>query len=182
MAKYGAKNIKWAPKSGNGYGAAISLGKLIKVSDSPKFSEGKLYADNALAEYVSEFVEADLTVETSDIPTEAAAAIFGATVSGEGATATITYGSEDAGPYGGLAFISCKVVDGVKSFVGVFYPQVKGVLEGDEYETKGENMTFATGKLKMKATANAANAWKIESEALTTEAAAQAWINARLGA
>lgn len=179
MAKYGAKYIRWAPKTEGGYGSAIALGKLIKVTDAPKFAEGKLYADNTLAEYAAEFVEADIDVEVSDVPTAAAAAIFGATTDEQG---NVHYGSEDSAPNGGLGFVSCKVVDGTKSFVGVFYPVVKGVLDGDEYQTKGDSITFSTGKLKLKASAeNTSSDWKVESKALQTEEAAKAWVDAQLG-
>lgn len=182
MAKYGAKAIKWAPESTNGYGATVDLGKLVKVTDTPKFSEGKLYADNSLAEYVNEFTEADVNVEVSDIPTASAVSIFGATSATESGGTAITYGSEDSAPYGGLGFICCKLVNGVKSYVGIFYPRVKATLEGEEYETKGDTVTFATGKLKFKAVANAANAWKQESAALDSETAAIAWVTGKFTA
>lgn len=185
MAKYGCKYIRWAPIATSGtpepegklpnYGTAISLSSMVKASDSPTFSEGSLYADNALAEYVNEFVEADIDLEVTEISSATAAALLGATV--EDVTNDVHFSSEDAGPYGGLGFVSCKMVGGVKKFVGVFYPKVKAVLQGEDFETKGENVTFATGKLKVKATACKSSAWKVISEEKSSEAAAKTWVD-----
>lgn len=180
MAKYGAKYVKWAKQASAPanalptYDAAISLSKLVRLSETPLFSEGSLYGDNELAEYAAEFVEADLEVEVTDITADTAAKVFGATI-GDGGD--ITYSTEDGQPYGGLAFVSCKVNAGTKSFIGIFYPVVKGVLNGDNFETKGDSITFSTGSIKFKATGANNSAWKITSGELTTEALAKAWVD-----
>ena len=86
MASYGAKYIKWAPfadadpENGIGYpkyGKAIVLSKLVKVTDNPTYAEGKLYGDDELAEYASEFVENDIDIEVTEITNEMAKGIFG---------------------------------------------------------------------------------------------------------
>lgn len=183
MAKYGAKYVKWAKQATTPenalptYNAPISLSKLVKVSETPNFSEGSIYGDNEMAEYAAEFVDADLNVEVTDITAEVAGQVFGATVDPE--NGDVAYGTEDGQPYGGLAFISCRVNNGTKSFVGIFYPVVKGVLNGDEFETKGDSITFSTGSIKFKATGANNSKWKITSGNLTTEEAAKAWVDAR---
>lgn len=182
MAKYGAKYVKWAKQATTPenalptYNAAISLSKLVKVSENPSFSEGSLYGDNELAEFATEFVEAELNVEVTDITAEVAGQVFGATV--DESSGDISYSTDDGQPYGGLAFVSCRVNNGTKSFVGVFYPVVKGVPSGDEFETKGNSITFSTGSIKFKATGAANSKWKITSGDLTTETAAKAWVDA----
>ena len=167
MAKYGAKYVKWAEQIAAPdnalptYGAAISLSKLVKLSETPSFAEGSLYGDNELAEYAAEFVEADLAVEVTDITAAIAAKVLGATV--ESGSGDISYSTEDGQPYGGLAFVSCRVNAGKKSFVGVFYPVVKAVLDGENFETKGDSITFSTGSMKFKATGANNSKWKITS-------------------
>lgn len=184
MAKYGAKYVKWAPFASSSpepsgtlpnYGTAISLSKLVKVSDSPSYAEGKLYADNELAEYAKEFVEADIDTEITEVTPAIAAALLGATV--DSTSSDVTFGSEDSAPYGGFGFVSCKIVNGVKSFIGVFYPKVKAQNEGEEFQTKGDSIIFSTGKLKMKATACNSNAWKVLSDEKSSESAAKTWLD-----
>lgn len=188
MAKYGARYLKFAPFAATNpepanaypnYGASTQLMKLVKVSDSPNLVEAKHYADDELDEYVAEIGEADLDVEVSDISTDQAAAILGAAKDDQ--TGDVAYG-EDAAPYGGLGFVSCKMVNGVRSYVGVYYPKVKAALQGEDYETKGENITFANGKMKFKAARAANGKWKVISAGKNTPELAKAWVDQKLGA
>ena len=41
---------------------------MVKTEVKPNKVEGSLYADDALAEYETEFKDADITLETSTIP------------------------------------------------------------------------------------------------------------------
>ena len=93
----------------------------------------------------------------------------------------MAYG-EDAAPYGGLGFVSCKMVSGVRSYVGVYYPKVKAALQGEDYETKGENITFVNGKMKFKAARAANGKWKVISAGKTSPELAKAWVDQKLGA
>lgn len=186
MASYGAKYIKWAPfaendaESGEGYpkyGAALVLSKLVKVTDNPTYAEGKLYGDDELAEYASEFVENDIDIEVTEISNEMAKGIFGASLE---ETEDLAFGSNDSAPYGGLAFICCKMVNGKKSFQGVYLPKNKSAMQGEEYNTKGDSITFGTGKIKLKGSAASNGKWKVKSKAFPTEAEAKAWVDEKL--
>ena len=188
MAKYGARYLKFAPFAASNaepanaypnYGSVTQVMKLVKVSDSPNLVEAKHYADDELDEYVAEIGEADLDIEISDLSGDQAAASLGAAKDEQ--TGDVAYG-EDAAPYGGLGFVSCKIVGGVRSYVGVYYPKVKAALQGEDYETKGENITFANGKLKMKAARAANGKWKVISAGKTTPELAKAWVDQKLGA
>ena len=186
MATYGAKYIKWAPfaavdpESGEGYpkyGPALVLSKLVKVTDSPTYAEGKLYGDDELAEYASEFVENDIDIEVTEISNEMAKGVFGASLEG---TEDLVFGSNDSAPYGGLAFICCKMVGGKKSYQGIYYPKNKSAMQGEEYNTKGDSITFGTGKIKLKGSAANNGAWKVRSKAFPTETEAKSWIDTKL--
>lgn len=186
MATYGAKYIKWAPfadvdpESGEGYpkyGPALVLSKLVKVTDSPTYAEGKLYGDDELAEYASEFVENDIDIEVTEISNEMAKGVFGASLE---ETEDLAFGSNDSAPYGGLAFICCKMVGGKKSYQGIYYPKNKSAMQGEEYNTKGDSITFGTGKIKLKGSAANNGAWKVKSKAFPTETEAKSWIDTKL--
>lgn len=187
MASYGAKYIKWAPfadtdpESGNGYpkyGKALVLSKLVKVTDNPTYAEGKLYADDELAEHASDFVENNIDIEVTEISNEMAKAIFGAAIDEE--SEDLEFGSNDAAPYGGLAFTTSKMINGKKRYQGIYYPKNKSAMQGEEYNTKGESITFGTGKMKLKGTIAKNNKWKVKSKLLETEAEAKAWVDKKL--
>ena len=59
----------------------------------------------------------------------------------------------------------------------VFYPKVKAMLQGTEYNTNGENITLATGKLQFTGAAAMTGDWKIESPYFDTEDEAKAWVD-----
>lgn len=189
MAKYGARYIKWAPFASSNpepenalpnYGTAMSMNKLVKVTDNPSFAEGKIYGDDSIAEYASEFTENAIDVEISDMDNTLAAAVFGATK--ESNSEDLVSGADDAAPYGGFGFISLKMVNGKKSYVGIFYPKCKAVPQGEEYNTKGENITFTPSKVHFVGTPANNGAWKIISKEQTTLEAAKAWLDGKLSA
>lgn len=188
MAKYGARYLRFAPfaaenaepdNSYPNYGTAVSVGKLVKVSDAPSLVEAKHYADDELDEYVAEIGETDLGIEVSEISNDVAASVLGA--SKDEQTGDVAFG-EDTAPYGGLGFVSCRIVNGVKGYIGVYYPKVKAAMQGEDYETKGENITFANGKLKMKASLAKNHKWKVISASKATPELAKTWVDQKLGA
>lgn len=185
MAKYGARYIKWAPFASENaepenslpkYGTAKQLSGLVKVTDTPSYAEGKLYADDELAEYASEFTESGIDVEVNDISNELTKDIYGALGGTDG---EIVMGKDDAAPYGGFGFITLKTVNGKKSYVGVFYPKCKAKPQAEEYSTKGDSITFATTKLHFVGTAAKNGAWKCISGDNDTLAEATAWLDAK---
>lgn len=189
MAKYGAKYLRFAPFSEAtpepdsalpNYGAPIDVGSLVKVTDAPAFNEGKLYGNNALAEYVNEFKECVIAVEITELSNAVAAAMLGATL----ATASdeeLQFSEGDSAPCGGFGFIACKQVDNVKVYQGVYYPKVKAAMQGDEYTTKGDGITLTGGKLQLTATTAKNGQWKIMSDDIETEAEAKNWVDSKVG-
>ncbi len=182
---YGAKMLMWAPFAAEAaeiagqlpkYGTAVSLGALNKVSDSPSFNEAKGFGDNALKVYVSKFKEAAIAAEVTEIPRERISQISGAQIE-TGDHKNLRFRDSDKAPYGGLGFYVNKILDdGRDVCMGVFYPKVKATLQGTEYNTNGENITLATGKLQFAAAACMSGDWRICSDYFKTEADAAAWV------
>ncbi|MBR5093454.1 MAG: hypothetical protein IK095_00030, partial [Oscillospiraceae bacterium] len=63
----------------------------------------------------------------------------------------------------------------------IYYPKVKAAMQGEDFETKGESINFANGKLKFKASKCNAGKWKVVSAAKTTADAAKTWVDTMLG-
>ena len=150
---YGAMYIKWAPFAAENpepagrlptYGPAVSLGPLNKVTDSPSFNEAKGYGDNSLQVYVNKFKETVLAVETTELALDTMSAISGTTIE-TGTHKNMRFRNTDKAPYGGLGFIVNLLLTGNRDICrGVFYPKVKAMLQGTEYNTNGETITLAT--------------------------------------
>lgn len=184
MAKYGAKYIKFAPFSGNEpdaalptYGASVGLSELVKVTDSPTYNTTKLPGDNKIVEDVTEFKEAGIDVEITELSNSVSAVVFGANNASD-----LEFGTEDTAPYGGIAFYINKMIHNVKYYQGVFYPKCKATVQGEEFATKGDNITLSGGKLKFASYAPNYGKWKIKSQDFTTEAQTKAWVDAKIAA
>ena len=108
------------------YGDPISLGSLVKVTDSPSFNEAESFGDNALEEHVNEFKECGVAVEVTELANSVASAVLGAKIESEGGK-DLVFSTEDNAPYSGLGFYINKMVKGVKSYHGIYYyPKAKG--------------------------------------------------------
>lgn len=193
MASYGAKYLQWAPfaeispdidaSAFPKYGTPMNLGPLVQVTDTITYAEAKNYGDNELQETASEFQELGLDAEITELPIDAAAAIYGATKTEAG---DLEFGDSDDAPWGGLAFYTNKQakIGGVqkKFFQGVFYPKLKASRQGTTYTTKGQSITFSNGKIRFTGTVCAKGKFQVLSANLETEAAAKAWVDALIKA
>ena len=193
MASYGAKYLQWAPFAESSpdidpsafpkYGTPMNLGPLVQVTDTITYAEAKNYGDNELQETASEFQELGLDAEITELPIDAAAAVYGATKTEAG---DLEFGDSDDAPWGGLALYTNKQakIGGVqkKYFQGVFYPKLKASRQGTTYTTKGQSITFANGKIRFTGTACAKGKFQVFSANLETEAAAKAWVDALIKA
>ena len=188
MATYGAKYIKFAPLKNEPedaiptYENAVQIAEMQKLTDNPTYSEGKQYGDDRLVEYVSEFNEADVDVEVTDLDNQMQSTILGATLSGSDNTEELAFGGSDIAPYGGLGAVICRMRNNVRTYQGILYTKVKATMQGEEFTTKGDSITLSGGKLKFKATEPKYGKWKIKSAMFPTLEAAQSWVDAKLPA
>lgn len=184
--EYGAKYIRWAPFAETdpepagklpAYGTAVSLGSLNKVTENPSFNEAKGYGDNSLKVYVNKFKEASVGVEVTEVPRLSMSAVSGAEIE-TGDHKNMWFGDNDKPPYGGLGFYINMILDDTRDVCrGIFYPKVKAMLQGAEYNTNGENITLTTGKLQFTASSCKIGKWRCYSVDFDTEEEAAAWVD-----
>ena len=182
MASMGLKYMAWAdmseetPSAVPTYNAGRVLGKTVSVNVSVSNAEGELYADDVLAEYVSEFASGDLTAEVNNISMENQAKLYGATYANDEFTLSPT----DNAPHGGVGGYQGVIVGGVRKYRAWFYPKVRASLPDWEGSTKGSSISFGTQPIKMKIMAPTYGPWYYVKE-FASEAAAKAYIDTKLG-
>ena len=182
MASIGLKYMAWAPlatEPTNGvptYGAGIVLGKAISTNLAVTNAEGELYADDQLAEYVSEFASATLTAEVDNIDLENQARLYGATYSdGE-----IQFFDNDTAPYGGIGGYQVLLIHGVKKYRTWFFAKAKASIPNIDGATKGSSISFGTQPINERVVAPAYGPWYRVKE-FDSEDAAKAYIDSLLG-
>lgn len=170
MAQFKASLPVFAPiasetGSATTYENGAFVGKMVKTEIKPNKVEGSLYADDALAEYETEFKDADISLETSTIPVDVYVSMFGETkgTAGSPATETLTSKDSDAPQYGGYGFVSVEVVDGEKKYLMYWIHKVKFSLPSETHTTKGDNIAFNTSSIEGKAIADKSGAWRTKT-------------------
>jgi len=158
------------------YNAGLVLGKAVSVNVSVSNAEGELYADDMLAEYISEFSSAELTAEVDNISLENQAKLYGGTFASDEFTISPTNNA----PFGGVGGYQILVVGGVRKYRAWFYPKARASMPDWDGTTKGTSISFGTQPIKMKVLAPAYGPWYYVKE-FTTEAEAQAYIDTKLG-
>lgn len=158
------------------YSDGFKCGKAISTSVTPNYSTASLYADNAEAERVDEFVSAAVEVGVDRLPAAAGTIVFGHTTSG----GNTLYKGNDSGNYVGYGFWVANMEDGVKKYQGVILHKVKFTEGQESFTTKGENITFATPTLSGSATVLSNDLWRTMSEKFVAIPHAEAWIKEAL--
>lgn len=183
MAKIGLKGLTYAvlDTDDGTYGTPTSLGKGVKASVKAKSADASLYADDALAESDSSFVNADVSLEVDDSrDATVVAPLLGHTVgSGEDA-GVITRNAGDVAPYVGIGRIVTLVVNNVKSYKAEFLSKVKFSEPDQEEATKADNVTFGTTTLAGIASATEDGVWSKTGTFATIELA-QAFLDDSFG-
>lgn len=179
MAKYGARESFWASwKEGASdtdatklpqYGEKKTFGQLNKVTDSPNFNEGSLPGDDQIALYEKNFKDGTVDAESVYLPMADAAVMLGAAAGENG----LAHGDDDRPPYIGYGFLTHHVSKDKKYYQVVFYPKLKASPTAETYETRGDNLTFATDKISFHWESPACRKYKIIEDFPTLEAAQQ---------
>ena len=160
------------------YSGGFRCGKAVNTDITPNYNEGSLFGDNQLQEYAKEFKDADVNLGVTELPLESADTMFGHTVDPE--KKSITYKASDDSNYVGYGIYANEMVNGVKSYVGVFLPKVKFTETAESYTTKGDAIEFKTPTLTGKAYALENGVWK-ERQIFETEEAVQKWLEDKVG-
>lgn len=167
------------------YSGGKKMAKGTSLSFSPETSDDNvLYGDNGPAESDKEFGGGTLEVGITELALEDAGLLLGLTVEDvtldgeETASGTrVRFGGDTEIPYIGLGAIVTKKVNGKAKHRAVIFPKTQFAYPGDDYETKGESITWKTPALSasvMRDDTAAAN-WREWAE-FDTEANAEKYI------
>ncbi|MEG1891367.1 MAG: hypothetical protein RR301_08115 [Clostridia bacterium] len=151
----GAKMLTEPENAMPTYDAGMVIGKMISTNLAVTNAEGELYADDQLAEYVSEFSSADFTAEVDNITLEKQAIMYGATYAEE----ELQHGAEDQAPNMGIGGVQQLRVGGVQKFRTWFFAKGKASIPDWKGTTKGSSISFGTQPIKMKITAPVFGKW-----------------------
>lgn len=184
MAKMGLKVCGWAKISTESasaeptYAQGKIIGKMVSLNASIKNSEGELYADDKLSEYLSEFDSGDLSIETDHIALADQAELYGAKY--DESSKKLSLKPEDVPPYGEFAAYRVLMAGGKKIFRAFRYAKVRCQIPDTQDNTRGQSISFGTESIKGKIMAPEYGAWYDEVEC-ETEVAALEQIKTWLG-
>lgn len=199
MPQFGLRSIYAAKYNNNNgvisYSDIQHVGDAISANLELRYAEGRLYAEDMLAEYMRKAVGGTISIGVKYIKQAAQTLLFNSktkartvayTPAGGSATSvtatSVVIGGEDEGQYVGVAFFAPDMVDGVEKFTCVL---VKKALFGPpsmSLQTMGESITFNTPTTSGEFLADdSATHDLIEVAIVDNIEAAKAWVQTVLG-
>lgn len=169
MAEFGAKHPCFKPKNAQN---GIVIGKLVSANLTVNLASGELYADDGLAEQLSEFSSGSVAMETDDMLDATAGTLYGATVT----DGLVTYNKGDEAPEGILGYVKDLMRSGVRKYRAYVYPRAKAALGNDNAQTRGNSITFNTAQTTFTIFDDDNGDWRKTKE-FNTEAEAIAYID-----
>lgn len=159
------------------YGTGIIVGKAIEANVSIELSDGKLYADDAVAETDKSFVGGSITMGVDDIDIDAYAAWFGAQVQTVNGVVEVTDAAGLIAPLGGFGYVGIRKKNGVRTIRSYFYYKTQWGVPSDEFKTRGESTEFQTPSVEgdIMTLGDEKATWRKWAQ-FTTEADAFAWL------
>lgn len=160
------------------YDTVTKLGKAVSANLTVNLANGDFYADDVLAENVSEFVSGALKMETDDLTDEVLESILGAKRSEDG---ELAFNINDVYPFCGIGYYKKLMRNGKVSYRAYFLPKCKASPVDDNGQTKGTSVTFQTSTVNFTIYAPNVGNWRY-NKTFPTAAEALAWIKKKLGA
>ena len=182
MASIGLKYLAWAKMATEPlnavptYEPGIVLGKAVAANLAITRAEGELFADDMLAEYVSEFSSASFTAEADNIDLENQATLYGA----EYQNGELGHAQDDTAPYGAIGGYQVLMVHGVRKFRCYVFPKAKASIPDWSGNTKGSSISFGTQPINMRIMSPNFGKWYYLKE-FDNEAAAKAYVDTKIG-
>ena len=144
MAAIGMRYVVAAPITAE-TGGTITYGtkqtlKAVEASLSWERDDGKLYADDAVAETDGSVSGYTLDTTVDDMTDAQEAALFGH-VKGTGDEYTVY---DDAPPYSSLGYVRVLKKNGVRKYKGVFYPKLQLTRDSESDKTREATTTWGT--------------------------------------
>lgn len=167
------------------YSSGGSLGKAVEANiELDDIDPVKLYADNAVAESVSQFSSGTLTLTLDELSITVAGAILGLTptaVTSPAAGNVLEFSSAVVAPYVGIGLIVDKVTASTKSYMAVILNKAQFQVPAGDYVTQGETIEFQTPELTATLMKDDTNdgVWQVWAE-FSTFAAAENYIKTKL--
>ena len=181
MAGIGLRYFAWAKMATEPdnakptYEKGFALAKGVSAELAITNAEGKLCADDEIAEEVSEFSYADLTLQGDHLELQDQATVYGADYSND----ELGFSGEDTAPYGGFGFVQAVSKNNVKKYRAFLFTKGKAKRPNETINTKGDSITFATAPLNLTIIQPKFGKWERVKE-FTTFDAAKAWLDAEL--
>ena len=169
MAEFGANYPCFCADSEQ---AGVVLGKLVSANLTVNLASGEIYADDSLAEQLSEFASGSIAMETDDLEDEKASKIYGCKVSEK----LVTYNKGDTAPRGCLGYYKVLMRNGKKFYKGYFYPRVRAALGNDNAQTRGNSITFNAVSTTFTVFADDAGDWR-KTQTFESVEDCKKWIN-----
>lgn len=167
------------------YEAGIVVGKAIKYTGTPNKNDVELYSDDEVAETDKSIKDESISLNVDDLSLKVQCTLLGHTYTAAGTgenpePESMTTGSNDNPPYGGLGFYKRRKKNGVISFTAIWLHKAQFSEPTEEAETKGDTTNFQTPTIEGKAYPDADGIIK-EKATFETEELAKAWLNKKAG-
>lgn len=162
MAYYGLSTpliAKYDVKTGT-YSDGFQCGHAVGTNVDPQYNTAELHGDDQMQESAKEFKYADVSLETTHMPIQAAEVIFGHKI--DKVTNEIIFNSNDTANYVGYGFYAREKVDGVMKCVAVILTKVLFAEAGESFTTKGSNLEFKTSSISGQGMAVEDGTWKVK--------------------
>lgn len=152
------------------YETPKKMSEAMTASLSVETASATLYADDTLSESVQEFSNGTLTLGIKDLTPEVLAELLGQEVD---QNKVVWAGKDDEPPFVAVGFRARKT-GGKYRYVWLL--KCKFNLPSENYETKGESITFNTPEIEASITARKSDGrWKADFVGTETDTAATTW-------
>ena len=181
MAKIGLQNFLFGllTEASDGtatYGEAIKPARAISCNVSITNNDGKLYADDAIAETDTSFQSGNCTMGIDDEDLGTMATLLGHEIT----NGELVRNVNDVAPYVGLGRIVTKLINGAYKYKVEFLKKVKFSEPSQEDQTKGENVEFGTSEIEGTIASLADGSWSV-AKTFDTMAEARTYLAAFFG-
>lgn len=168
MADFGAKYPCFKPTNAQ---SGVCLGKLVAANLTVNLASGELWADDGIAEELSEFSDGNIAMETDNLADNEASVVFGA----KAQNGVVTYNRGDTAPEGTLGYYKTLIIHGSRKYRAYIYPRAKAQIGNDNAQTRGSSINFRTSQTPFRIFANDNGDWRKTKE-FSSEPEARAYV------
>lgn len=158
------------------YSGGLRFGKAVRIEISPTYEDVGDYEDINDDDDEQECTGADVTLGISRIPAEAESTVHGHTVSGN----EVRSNCKDRASPLGIGIRTRESVSGQMKYVAIWLHNVKLKEEGQDHETRGDSITYATPSVKGAARPDVNGDWRTK-RTFETKEEADAWLDEKAG-